>query len=90
MKFMVKFVHKISPSDKDVTGPVEIPNEAFKDKKSLGAALRKIPSKIDYPGQSRILMSGESVRSFRQEGDNKIVVFPQSSSVWHAIVLTEA
>jgi hypothetical protein len=90
MQFMVKFVHKISPSEKDVSGPVEIPNDAFKDKKSLGAALRKTHVKINYPGQSRILMSGESVRSFRQEGDDKIVVFPQGSSVWHAIVLTEA
>jgi hypothetical protein len=78
--WMVRYVHKISPSEKDVMGPVHIPGGAFADRKTLGAALRKV----------KVLDAGASVRSFRTEG-NKVVVFPSMpglTTYWHAIVLT--
>ena len=77
--YMVRYVHKISPSDKDVAGPIHLSATDLKDKKSLGAALRKV----------RIgLISGQSLHSMRVEADGKIVAFPQAS-VWHALVLTK-
>lgn len=78
--WMVRYVHKISPSDKDVKGPVHIPGGAFSNKNTLGAALRK----------AGVMGSGEPVKSFRVEGD-KVVVFPGGRpQIWHAIVLTHA
>jgi hypothetical protein len=79
-QWMVRYVHKISPSDKDTMGPVTIPNGAFSDSKSLGAALRR----------AKVLGSGAQVRSFRVEGD-KVVVFPSMpgmTTYWHSVVLT--
>lgn len=81
-EWMVRFVHKISPSDKDVMGPVHIPASAFSDRKTLGVALRKV----------KVLGAGGSIRSFRTEGD-KVVVFPTMpglTTYWHAIILTHA
>ena len=75
--WMVRYVHKISPSDKDVKGPVHIPGGAFSNRKTLGAALRN----------TGILIAGATIRNFRVEGD-KVVVFPGGHSIWHAIVLT--
>jgi hypothetical protein len=75
---MVRYVHKISPSDKDVAGPIHLSASDLHDKKSLGAALRRL----------RIgLVSGQSIRSMRTESDGRIVAFP-GASIWHAIVLT--
>lgn len=78
---MVRYVHKISPSDKDVAGPIHLSAGDLASKKTLGAALRK----------QRILMNGASIRSFRTEAGGKIVTFPSMpgmTTYWHAIVLT--
>jgi len=78
--WMVRYIHKISPSDKDVMGPVHIPGGAFSDRKKLGAALRKV----------KVMMTGASIRSFRTEG-NRVVVFPIApglTTYWHSIILT--
>lgn len=78
--YSVRYIHKISPSDKDVGPDVELPGSAFADRNKLGAALRK----------ARVLMQGGRVTSFRVEG-NKVVVFPSVpglTTYWHAIVLT--
>jgi len=79
-QWMVRYVHKISPSDRDTMGPVTIPNNAFSDSKTLGAALRR----------AKVLGSGAKVRSFQTEGD-KVVVFPSMpglTTYWHSIILT--
>ena len=79
-QWMVRYVHKISPSDRDTMGPVTIPNNAFSDSKTLGTALRR----------AKVLGSGAKVRSFRTEGD-KVVVFPSMpglTTYWHSIILT--
>ena len=78
--WMVRYVHKILPSDKDVMGPVHISGGAFSNRKTLGAALRK----------AKVMMTGASVRSFRAEG-NRVVVFPSApglTTYWHSIILT--
>jgi hypothetical protein len=75
--YLVWYVHKISPSDKDVAGPIYLNSKDLASKKSLSAALRK----------DRILGAGGSIRSFRTESGGKIVVFP-NASIWHAIILT--
>lgn len=80
--YMVRYVHKISPSDKDVMGPVHVPAGAFSNSKTLGAALRKVG----------VLMAGARVRNFRAEGE-KVVIFPSApglTTYWHAIILTPA
>jgi hypothetical protein len=85
MRYNVRYYHKISPSDKDVMGPVEIPDSALLDRKTLGAALRN----------AGILSVGEFVRDFRGEG-TKIVIFPgplgtgAKRCIWHSVVLTPA
>lgn len=81
-EWMVRYVHKISPRDTDVKGPVKIPNGAFSDSKNLAAALRK----------AGVLDTGARIRSFRSEGD-KVVVFPSMpglTTYWHSIILTHA
>ena len=78
--YAVKYVHKISPSDKDVGPDVALPSGAFSDSKKLGAALRK----------AGILAAGGRVNAFRAQGD-KTIVFPSVpglTTYWHAIVLT--
>ena len=71
-----RYVHKISPRDTDTFGPIRLTDSDFRDRKTLGAALRKARVAIDR------------VNSFRYEGGGKYVVFPENRSVWHAIVLT--
>jgi hypothetical protein len=73
--YLVRYVHKISPSEKDVAGPVELSMADLATKKSLAAALRR----------ARVIQGGDTIRSFRFE-DSKIVVFPQAS-IWHSIIL---
>jgi len=73
--YLVRYVHKISPSEKDVAGPIELSLDDLATKKSLGAALRR----------NRILPAGGSIKSFRFEND-KVVAFPQDS-IWHSIIL---
>jgi hypothetical protein len=79
--YMVRYVHKISPSDKDVAGPIHLAASALENKKALGAALRA----------SKTLMQGASVRSFRVESAGKVVVFPSApglTTYWYSIILT--
>jgi len=80
MKYMIRYVHKISPRPTDTMGPVEIPDNAFSNRNTLGAALRK----------AGVLMRGASIRSFRVEGI-KIVAFPSApglTTYWHSIIIT--
>lgn len=73
--YRVRFVHKIAPRDTD-TARAELPDGAFSDRNTLGAALRG----------AGLLGKGERVGSFRSEGE-RIVAFP-IGSVWHSIILT--
>lgn len=74
-RYQVRYVHKISPSEKDIAGPIELSMDDLATKKALAAALRR----------ERILPSGDTIKSFRFEND-KVVVFPQAS-IWHSIIL---
>lgn len=76
MKYAVRFVHKISPSDADVAEPVELSDGSFADRTKLGASLRK----------AKVLSTGERLHSFRVERD-RVVAFP-AGTIWHSIVLT--
>lgn len=75
MIYSSRYVHKISPSNKDVGPNVLIPDASTKAK--VAKALRG----------ARILGSGGMIREMRHEG-GKLVVFP-SKSIWHAIILTK-
>lgn len=72
----VKFIHKISPRDTDVFSGIEIPDNAWADKKTLAKAMRN----------KGLLVTGQRLRSFRVEG-NRVITFPQRSSCWHCIIL---
>jgi hypothetical protein len=88
-KFNVKFVHSISPSDKDLGPDVELPEGVTLDSKVLGKALRA----------AGVLIASGRIKSFRIE-PGKVVVFPTKGSClgpaphlmsnWHAVVLTPA
>lgn len=74
--YKARYVHKIAPSDKDVSAtPVELTLTDLASRSALGAALRR----------ARILPHGGAVKSYRIEG-NRVVVFPQAS-IWHSIIL---
>jgi hypothetical protein len=78
--YMVRYVHKISPSPNDVMGPVSIPDTATENRVKLGAALRK----------AKVLARGARVSHFRLEG-KKIVVFPSYpglTTYWHSVILS--
>jgi len=75
-KYNVRYVHKISPSPKDVAGPIELSLTDLASRSSLGAALRR----------QRILTAGDKIQDFRIEKD-RVVAFPQKS-IWHSIILT--
>jgi hypothetical protein len=78
--FSVRYVHKISPSEKDVGPAVSLSPGAFSNSKTLGKALR----------EAGVLLPGGRVRNFQVEGD-KVVVFPvvpRLTTYWHSIVLT--
>jgi len=79
-RLSVRYIHKISPSDKDVGPDVVLSDGAFSNSKTLGKALR----------EAKVLASGAIVRSFRAEGDKVIVfpILPGSTTYWHSIVLT--
>lgn len=80
MLFNVRYIHKISPRDTDVAGPVELRESDFANRKTLAAALRK----------AKVLSHGERIRDFRIEvSKDQVVVFPQAS-IWWSIVLTPA
>lgn len=76
----VRYVHKISPSAKDVGPDVRISPNAWSNKNTLAKELRK----------KGVLDSGARIRTFRVEGD-KVVVFPTmpgSTTYWHSVILT--
>lgn len=75
-RYAVRFIHKISPSDRDVMEPVALPEGAFSDRNKLAKALR----------QAKILTSGTRLAGFRVEGD-KVVAFP-AGGIWHSVILT--
>lgn len=78
-RYSVRFVHPISPSDRDVGEDVLLDDKAFSDRKVLGAELRR----------RGVMEAFGRVREFRVEGD-RVVVFPKvpGYSTWHSIVLT--
>lgn len=78
-KYSVRYVHRISPSEKDVAPDVELSDTAFSDAKKLGKAMR----------DAGILAPGGRVRLFRVEGSRVVVfpVLPGFTTYWHAIVL---
>jgi len=75
MRYETRYVHKISPSEKDIGNPVDLSPTDLTSKTSLAATLRR----------ARVLPAGGAIQSFRVENE-RIVVFPQAS-VWHSIIL---
>jgi len=79
-KCSVRYVHKISPSAKDVHPDVTLPSGAFSNRNTLAKALRR----------AGVLTSGARIRSFRVEGD-KVIAFPTvpgMTTYWHSVILT--
>jgi hypothetical protein len=83
MRYKTRFIHKISPSEKDVGPDVELSPLDLQDRRKLGAVLRR----------ARVLQAGQSIADYRIE-TNKIVVFPKetagSTTGWWSIILTLA
>ena len=75
MRYETRYVHKISPSEKDVGPTVDLSPTDIESKTKLAAALRR----------GRVLSHGDAISSFRFEND-RIVVFPKAS-IWHSIIL---
>lgn len=75
MRYETRYVHKISPSAKDVGNPVDVEPADLTSRTKLAAALRN----------AGVLSRGDTIKSFRFE-DDRIIVFPQKS-IWHSIVL---
>lgn len=79
-RYSVRYVHAISPSDRDVGPEVRLTDADAVDRKSLAAALRARGT----------MLPGARIRSYRVE-DGKVVVFPSMpgmTTYWHSIVLT--
>ena len=75
--YQARYVHKISPSDKDVAkNLVDLSLKDLENRSALGAALRR----------AHILASGDKIKDFRIEKD-RVVAFP-ANSIWHSIILT--
>ena len=80
MRYHVRFVHKIAPSEADRhPAPIEVPDGAFSDRKTLAAALRR----------AGVLYRGAALGSFRVEGE-RVVAFPNRAGHWHSIILDPA
>lgn len=78
-RFSVHYVHPISPRLSDVGPDVDIPDNAFSNRKTLAAALRL----------QGALCPGARVTSFCVVGPN-VVVFPSVpglTSYWHSVTL---
>jgi hypothetical protein len=73
MRYETRYVHKISPNEKDVGNPVDLSPTDLESKTKLAAALRR----------ARILEG--AIDDFRIE-KNRVVVFPKAS-IWHSIIL---
>lgn len=78
MNCKVRFVHKISQDSRDVRD-IALPENAFANIKTLGAALRKCG----------VLLKGERISDFWCKTDGTWVAFPVKS-VWHAFVFSKA
>ena len=78
MRYDVRYVHKISPSERDTGPAITLSPTDVESKGKLAAALRR----------GRVLPHGGRIGSYRFE-TNRIVVFPQAS-IWHSIILTLA
>jgi hypothetical protein len=84
--YMVRFVHKISPSNADAAGPIRLNSVDLRSKTLLAMALRdKTLRSLTFSGNG--LGGARTVRDFRVESDGRVVIFP-SKSIWHSIVLT--
>jgi hypothetical protein len=83
--YMVRLVHKISPSDRDTFGPVHFSLSDLESKVAIGKALRRAHAE---GGMRTALAPGQAIKSFRNEAGGKVVAFPSNRSIWHAIVLT--
>ena len=75
MRYLTHYIHKISPSDKDVGEPVDLSLTDLASRSALVAALRR----------AKILSAGDKIKDFRIEKD-RVVVIPQGS-IWHSIIL---
>jgi 4-hydroxyphenylpyruvate dioxygenase-like putative hemolysin len=76
VKYSVKYIHKISPSVKDVGPSVDLSWTALHCARNLAKELR----------DQKVLAPGTRIRAFRDEGD-RLVVFPDRG-IWHAVILT--
>ena len=78
--FSVRYVHKISPRDTDTHADVIIAGNAFSNRNTLAAELRRLG----------VLIAGARIREMRIEGD-KVVIFSTVSGMtiyWHSVILT--
>ena len=75
MQYETRYVHKISPNEKDIGPKVDLSPTDLESRTKLAAALRR----------TKVLSRGDAIKSFRFE-DDKIIVFPQDS-IWHSIIL---
>ena len=73
MRYETRYVHKISPNEKDVGNPVDLSPTDLASKPKLAAALRRAH-----------ILEG-AIDDFRIE-KNRVVVFPEAS-IWHSIIL---
>lgn len=80
VRYHTRYVHKISPSERDVGPDVHLSHAHLKNETSLGAALRS----------SKILGKGERIHDYRLEVGGRIIMFPTRDSGWHSIILTPA
>ena len=78
MQYKTRYVHKISPNEKDVGPTIDIDPTVLESKTKLGTALR----------DAGVLPAGGRINHYRIEND-RIVVFPQAS-IWHSILLQRA
>lgn len=76
MRYRTRYVHKISPSEKDVGPSVDLSIADLDNRKTLGAALRR----------QHVMSAGDQISNFRIEQSGRVVVFPKAS-IWHSIVL---
>lgn len=78
--YVVRYVHKISPSEKDRGPDVALIGPDLVSPTKLAAALRR----------QGALGAGGRVRDFRVETGGRIVAFPSMpgmSTYWHSIVM---
>jgi hypothetical protein len=76
MRYLTRYVHKISPKETDTGEAVDLSPTDLTDRKKLAAALRRVG----------LLSAGEQIRDFRIEKEGRVVVFPKAS-IWHSIIL---